>query len=206
MVQQGCEKHPSILSERRVQQTTLDILLTQWQRQTSSSFEVGIHTIHVHQAFDPPIKYQGGLFLPSPLHDLKPKISPKIPGGLGTGHSLFAILFPPSPSISLSTSASPSTSPTPGLTKSFDSVVSSLRFSLRQTAGLRLRFLGIGVPSSAYSTRGAGQGRACGKATTKKDAKSVVAKREEVRRERGEDVVAFPFFLLVASYLKAANE
>jgi hypothetical protein len=56
---------------------------------------------------------------------------------------------------------------------------------LRQTAGLRLRFLGIGVPSSAYSTRGAGQGRACGRATTKKDAKRVVAKREEVRRERG---------------------
>lgn len=41
------------------------------------------------------------------------------------------------------------------------------------------------MPSSAYATLGAGHGNTCGKATTKKLAKRVVAKSEDVRRLRG---------------------
>lgn len=41
------------------------------------------------------------------------------------------------------------------------------------------------MSSSAYATLGAGQGKACGSATTKKLAKSVVANREDVSRLRG---------------------
>lgn len=38
---------------------------------------------------------------------------------------------------------------------------------------------------SAYFTRGAGHGRMCGRATTKKLATTVVAKSEDVIRDRG---------------------
>jgi len=41
------------------------------------------------------------------------------------------------------------------------------------------------VPASAKSVRGAGQGRICGIPTTRKDARSVVVKREVVHRDRG---------------------
>lgn len=51
---------------------------------------------------------------------------------------------------------------------------------------LRLRFPGAGqLPSSVYATRGAGHGRTCGSTTTKNDAKTVVANRDEVNRLRG---------------------
>jgi hypothetical protein len=59
------------------------------------------------------------------------------------------------------------------------------------------------VPSSAYKTLGAGQGRTCGKATTKNEANRVVAKRDEVRRERGWRCGGILPCAYLAIYLKA---
>jgi hypothetical protein len=122
----------------------------------------------------------GGLPLPSSpvLGGLNPKISPTKPPGFGTGHSLFGI-GPRDNTTALSSLPSPN---------SWLPFVDSLCSPSFATHFLRRRFL-CGVPSgispSAYANRGAGQGNTCGRATTKKLAKSVVAKREDVSRLRG---------------------
>jgi hypothetical protein len=118
----------------------------------------------------------GGLEDPFPslLEGLNPNISPTNPPGFGTGHSLFVILnwlfsiTPPSQSSTLSS-------------------VTDLSFNGLSPSHLRrLRFLGeVPSPASAYATLGAGHGRTCGNATTKKLAKRVVANKEEVSRLRG---------------------
>jgi hypothetical protein len=125
--------------------------------------------------------HQGGLPFPSSfvLGGLKPKISPTKPPGFGTGHSLFGI----------------------GIGARDNAMFSSLLFSTlwhsRDESDCSpsfpthflLRLLRCGVPSgispSAYAKRGAGHGKTCGKATTKKLANSVVANREDVNRLRG---------------------
>ena len=50
---------------------------------------------------------------------------------------------------------------------------------------LRRRGVPSGISPSARTNLGAGHGRACGKATTKKLANRVVANREDVNRLRG---------------------
>jgi len=60
-----------------------------------------------------------------------------------------------------------------------DIVPSSLTCSTMTTSGCEED------EESAYVTRGAGQGRMCGRATTAKDTATVVAKRDEVIRDRG---------------------
>lgn len=111
---------------------------------------------------------------PSLLEPPNPRISPTSPPGFGTGHSLFCFLNPTSSISSLLSSAAEATFTT--LVPSFSS-----------TGHFRLLRLlpACGVPSSAYATLGAGHGSACGKTTTKKLAKRVVANKEEVKRLRG---------------------
>lgn len=116
-----------------------------------------------------PAPGQGGLAPFPPLvllsapFSLNPSISPTSPVGFGIGHSLASLLDP---------------------SASCPSAVSSLGAAHFR----RLRRLGApsGISSpSAYANRGAGHGRTCGRATTKKLAKRVVAKRVEVNFERG---------------------
>lgn len=109
---------------------------------------------------------------------LKPKISPTNPPGFGTGHSLFDTGERDGVTVASSFVSSPSR-------HSRDNSRCSPSFSTH----FLLRRLRCGVPSgispSAYANLGAGHGKACGKATTKKLANSVVAKREDVSRLRG---------------------
>lgn len=97
---------------------------------------------------------------------LNPKSSPTAPPGLGTGHCLFALALISSSSIPLNSTMFPSAV----------SVISGL---------LLLRRLPSGISPSANLTRGAGHGSMCGKATTKKLAKTVMPKSDEVMRDRG---------------------
>jgi hypothetical protein len=121
--------------------------------------------------------------LPSPplFPVLNPSICPTIPPGFGTGHSLRDLLLAESSFITSSVSLETSSTCFAGTLPS--GVVSVVSTTFRRL----LRFC---VPSgfispSAYATRGAGQGSACGRPTTKKLARRVVAKREDVHRERG---------------------
>lgn len=115
---------------------------------------------------------------------LNPMSSPITPPGLGTGHSLFplgAVLVIADVSATLALLLLPLTSLTPSnwAIPSFTSVVCC---DDRRRAH---RGLPSGEAASAYATRGAGQGRMCGRPTTRKLATTVVAKSEEVMRERG---------------------
>lgn len=121
----------------------------------------------------------GGLDPSPPVFEfplLKPSKSPNIPGGFGTGHSLLALL-----SRSCCSELSPSTADftvTPSL--------SSPSAVFRRLRRLRCSCSpSIAISPSAKAVRGTGQGKACGKATTKNDASSVVANRELVNRDRG---------------------
>jgi hypothetical protein len=145
--------------------------------------------IHIYKnlSFRPGYHVVGGLPLPSVLESfLKPNICPTIPPGFGTGHSLRSLLLDGISSSTVS-SSSDTCSTTFGACRHADAGADS---SLGTPTFLLLRRLG--VPSgfratgpSAYATRGAGQGSAWGRPTTRKEARRVVAKREEVRRERG---------------------
>lgn len=110
---------------------------------------------------------------------LNPINSPMTPLGFGTGHSrsllalaavvplVWAAILSKS-SLELSNWAIPS----------FTTAGSGL---LR-----RRRFVpSAAFSESAYATRGAGQGSACGRATTKKHTATVVANSEDVIRDRG---------------------
>jgi hypothetical protein len=128
------------------------------------------------------LPYGDPLSLPLPFRSfLNPRISPSIPGGLGTGHSLRSLL----PLVWSSIIASSSV-PTPS--SCFIVVLPSV---LNSSWGTHLRrLLPLFVPSSfispsAYAILGAGQGRICGSPTTKKLARRVVANREEVYRDLG---------------------
>jgi hypothetical protein len=123
---------------------------------------------------------QGGRDGPSlsSSEGLNPNISPTKPPGFGTGHSLFDLLIrirAPSSSQPFLFSSGPSTRL---------SLVSSV-FSPSHFRRLLLLGAPLDISPSAYATLGAGHGRICGNATTKKLAKSVVAKREDVSRLRG---------------------
>lgn len=134
-----------------------------------------LYTSHVPQYCD-----HGGLPFPSPLllGGLNPKISPTKPPGFGTGHSLFGI--------ALLDNAAALSLPLSSISRLL--LVDSLCSPSFVAHFLRRRFR-CGVPSgispSAYANRGAGHGSTCGRATTKKLANSVVAKREDVSRLRG---------------------
>lgn len=100
---------------------------------------------------------------------LKPRSSPTAPPGLGTGHSLFALATRnPSSSLLL---------PKSTMFPSGVSVTSGLLLLLRLPSG--------GISPSAYLTRGAGHGSMWGSPTTKKLAKTVAAKSDEVMRDLG---------------------
>lgn len=111
---------------------------------------------------------------PSLLEPPNPKISPTSPIGFGTGHSLFCLLKPTSSISSLLSSMAEAP-----VTTRFPSISSTGHFRLLR------RLPACGVPSSAYTTLGAGHGSAWGRTTTKKLAKRVVANREDVKRLRG---------------------
>jgi hypothetical protein len=108
---------------------------------------------------------------------LNPKISPTIPPGFGIGHS---------PLFSFAVRSRDVSSSLPSSTNEsfFDN---SVRWSSFCPHLGRFRLLGVrsGISPSAYAILGAGHGKMCGKATTKKLAKRVVANNEEVTRLRG---------------------
>jgi hypothetical protein len=123
-----------------------------------------------------------GGFSPFPplLEFLNPNISPTIPPGFGIGHS---------PLFDLAMGTSSSLLSSPNCCPSFDiSVPSSFSTHFGRLVLLLVLVL-VRVPSaissSAYAILGAGHGKICGRATTKKLAKSVVANKEDVTRLRG---------------------
>lgn len=103
-----------------------------------------------------------------------PSHSPSMPPGFGTGHSLLSGTFCPGP-ISSSSGVV-----WPNFAMPFRTSGVSLRFHR-----LLRPFSSITTSPSANRAGGTGQGRMCGRATTKKLAKTVVAKRVEVVRDRG---------------------
>lgn len=118
---------------------------------------------------------------------VKPSNSPRIPRGLGTGHSwpaLANLCASSSNCRNVDTSSSAAGCVWPSGLPSWPRSSSSFR--------RRLRILWLGCPSadiiiseSANVRRGAGQGKTCGRPTTTKEARSVPAKREDVDRDRG---------------------
>lgn len=114
---------------------------------------------------------------------LKPRNSPTLPPGLGRGHSLRDLLSLACCIIPWTSSSSTISGLKISVLTALDSIgsVASTHFLLR----LRLRPSSPTTTSSAKATRGAGHGRACGNATTKKLANKVPAKREDVNRDRG---------------------
>jgi len=121
---------------------------------------------------------------------LKPKSSPTIPPGFGTGHALpiFAIF---SASASICRNVDTSSSATweilldmPLIADGSSQALASFFFFARS---LRIDCPSgfIGVSESAKVRRGAGQGNICGMPTMRNEAKRVAAKREVVERDRG---------------------
>jgi len=151
-------------------------LLTYSDAQGDGLEIIQLEQCYMYRSNFPRISHHGGFELfPSLLEGLNPRISPTIPPGFGIGHSplfdfdnwsrrVLALLSSINGS-SFNISASPSFSTT--------------------FARLLLLRVPSGISPSAYATLGAGHGRICGKATTKKLAKSVVANIEEVARLRG---------------------
>ena len=119
---------------------------------------------------------------------LNPRICPTSPPGFGMGHSLRRVLsFPELLVVADSSSLAPPLSEAGSpVVICFDMIV--LLFS--STWHLRRRLFArvdsaSGSAESASARVSTGQGRMCGVATTRKEMKRVVVKREVVRRERG---------------------
>ena len=115
---------------------------------------------------------------PSVLEGLNPSSSPTRPPGFGTGHSLFG-LEPCIRAISVASS--------PSILSSTARVLLPCAPSFSTYFRRRRLFCGCpsGLSPSANATLGAGHGRTCGKPTTAKLKKSVVANKEDVSRLRG---------------------
>ena len=106
----------------------------------------------------------------------KPRSFPIIPGGLGTGHSCAFFLI----------RASSSSEMCSGICFLLSALeLSSVEVSVVRRRLLRLPSSMTSKSESAKLTWGAGHGRMCGMPTTKKETRSVVPKREVVRRDRG---------------------
>ncbi|RYP43676.1 hypothetical protein DL769_011518 [Monosporascus sp. CRB-8-3] len=111
------------------------------------------------------------------------------PPGLGTGHSRSCLGLGLASFCSPSKSSSrPSNAAIPSLT-SAALLLDRLRLVVVVPSGFVTVTVSVSVggeeDESAYATRGAGHGSTCGSATTKKDASTVVAKSEDVIRDRG---------------------
>lgn len=115
----------------------------------------------------------GGVVVSS-LSLWNPNHSPRMPPGFGTGHGLLSCTSFPGPLTSSSGAVWPKCA-IPSRTSGV-----SFLFHLRL-----LPFSSITTSPSAKRAGGTGQGRTCGRPTTKKLAKTVTAKRVEVVRERG---------------------
>jgi hypothetical protein len=119
--------------------------------------------------------------------DEKPRISPTIAPGFGRGHSLpyFSILAASSSMCkNVDTSSSAAGNDWPGTLPPSSEVPRSLLLLFR-ILWICCPFSVTIISESARVRRGAGQGKRWGKPTTKNEARSVAAKREEVVRDRG---------------------
>lgn len=119
---------------------------------------------------------------------VNPSNSPSRPLGLGTGHSLRICFCNFSASASIwknvdtSSSAGGVVAVVPLASGSSISASFLLLRLIRCTCCLSVLAI---ISESARVRRGAGHGKTCGRPTTNREAKRVVAKREDVDRERG---------------------
>lgn len=109
---------------------------------------------------------------------MNPSSSPTFPPGFGIGHAR-PMLDSDSDSVESIGLLMASNCTMPSLTSGSKGILLLLR------SVLPLASIMVSMSPSANTRRGAGHGSTCGRATTKKLATTVVAKSDEVMRDRG---------------------